>query len=96
MVFFTDEDIDRFVCENFPANVSAPLSSLRAGAARADLWRLLVMQRYGGVYIDFDVAVLSPLPIGPEDNVVWIRCDVITTRHHCYYALARCPSGLPP
>ncbi len=30
------------------------------GAAKADIWRLAVVWRYGGVYVDSDVVALRP------------------------------------
>ena len=50
-ILFVDDDVDRFVCENIGKAFALPLFSKvrRAGATRIDIWRLLVMQKYGGV-----------------------------------------------
>ena len=37
---------------------------------RADVWRLLVIQRYGGVYLDGDMSAVAPLPVRPDDTAV--------------------------
>jgi len=36
-------------------------SKLQIGAARADFWRVLVLQKFGGVYLDIDSHVVWPL-----------------------------------
>eukprot|EP01038_Epipyxis_sp_PR26KG_P008516 gene8516-11513_t len=46
--------------------------SPRAGAAKADLWRYAVLWAYGGVYIDDDSDIKSPLDsmILPDDTLI--------------------------
>ncbi len=48
---------------------------LKNGAARADLWRLFVLYREGGVYVDMDANILWPLSrlIKPEDDLLVLR-----------------------
>lgn len=64
-VFFVDEDIARFVCEDVGSSTgdfAIPIfSKVRSGAMRGDVWHLLVIQKYGGVYLDSDVSALGPL-----------------------------------
>lgn len=45
---------------------------LAPGAAKADLWRLAIMQRYGGVYMDADTRPQAPLRsfIWPDASMV--------------------------
>ncbi|KAL3810658.1 hypothetical protein ACHAXA_001047 [Cyclostephanos tholiformis] len=70
-IFFDDEDVDRFFCETAREEWAIPiLSRINAGAMRADVWRLLIMQRYGGVYVDSDISALGRLPIAPGDTAV--------------------------
>jgi mannosyltransferase OCH1-like enzyme len=52
--FHGDEDCDRFVEENYPGEVARAYGRLRIGAARADFWRLLVLLKHGGIYLDID------------------------------------------
>lgn len=55
--FHDDEAIDRLMMKRFwPAFPSLQLIQpcLLAGAAKADLWRLLVLWEYGGLYTDID------------------------------------------
>lgn len=69
LIFFTDEDVDRFLCANFP-ELSPYFFGLKSGAARIDVWRMLTIERYGGVYLDVDMSALEHLPIGRQDSVV--------------------------
>lgn len=52
--FCDDEACDRFVVEHYPGRVARAFQRLRIGAARADFWRILVLLKHGGVYMDID------------------------------------------
>ncbi len=74
-VFFNDDDVDRFICHYATNNKDGLLfarlySKVRAGAMKIDIWRLLVMQQYGGVYLDADMSAVGAFPIGPNDSLV--------------------------
>jgi len=43
------------------------------GAMKADIWRLAVMQRYGGVYVDIDSVSRTPF-----SHFVWPNASVVT------------------
>lgn len=64
-----------FVEENFPGRVHRLYNKLNLGAAQADLWRLLVLYKYGGVYMDIDAHLLLPLKelIQPETQEIYLR-----------------------
>jgi hypothetical protein len=61
--FYDDEDIVAFIGANYPAAVLASYQriSSRYGAARADLFRYLLMYKVGGVYLDIKTAPTRPL-----------------------------------
>lgn len=69
-ILFDDDDVDDFICENFSEDISQPFSRLVAGAAKTDFWRALVIEKYGGVYLDADLLAVAPLPISANDNIV--------------------------
>ena len=52
--FMDDAQCDAFVEENYPGAVWSAFRRLQVGAARADFWRLLVLLKHGGVYLDMD------------------------------------------
>lgn len=49
-----------FISRYYP-EIFATYSSLMIGAAQADLWRVLVLRHYGGVYLDIDAHLGWPL-----------------------------------
>jgi len=59
-VYCTDSDQENFLREFFPSALE-PWMSLHAPAFRADLWRLLVLENFGGLYIDLPQRLLQPL-----------------------------------
>jgi len=59
--FMDDRDAACFVARECPGRTADLYGRLQIGAARADLWRLLVLQRYGGVYMDIDAHVVRPM-----------------------------------
>ena len=55
--FHDDEAVDRLLLQrrwsDFP-HIALAMKCLRSGAAKADLWRYLVLWEYGGIYTDLD------------------------------------------
>lgn len=52
--FMVTEAREAFVRENYPGEIYHCYMQLQIGAAQADFWRLLVLQKFGGVYLDID------------------------------------------
>lgn len=55
-VFMDDNECALFIDSNFAGNVSHAFQDLIPGAFKADLWRLCVLYKYGGVYLDIKFA----------------------------------------
>ena len=58
--FCDDDTCDAFIREYYPGEVTDAWSRLQIGAAKADFWRILVLHRHGGVYMDVDGALCWP------------------------------------
>lgn len=58
--FHDDGDILKFLETDFP-NFLEGYKKLKFGASKADLWRYLIIYKYGGVYADIDCKCISPL-----------------------------------
>ena len=58
--FFDDKQCENFVQREYPAFYPTYIS-YPAGILRADIFRVLVLYRYGGVYADIDMECLQPL-----------------------------------
>lgn len=50
--FFDNDDCERFLSEHYPKEVLLAFRRLIPGAYKADLWRLCVLYKYGGIYLD--------------------------------------------
>jgi mannosyltransferase OCH1-like enzyme len=63
-----------FIRENYPGEIFENYSKLQIGAAQADFWRLLVLQKHGGVYLDIDAHAIWPLGVivQPEYKELYI------------------------
>ncbi|MCT0227907.1 hypothetical protein KQ300_06860 [Synechococcus sp. CS-1331] len=73
--FHTTEMRKDFVEHHFPGETSRLYNRLTIGAAQADLWRLLVLYKYGGVYMDIDAHLVWPLNriIPAESSALFLR-----------------------
>ena len=80
------EDREEFLRDNAPKEVFEAFQKLTDGAAQADLWRLFVLNFYGGVYMDIDghsVWTLSGL-IKSSDSEVFL----LNKEHYTNYFIA--------
>jgi mannosyltransferase OCH1-like enzyme len=59
--FMVTQDRTDFVRDNYPEHIFEAYSRIQIGAAQADFWRVLVLQKYGGVYMDIDAHLVWPL-----------------------------------
>lgn len=55
-----DNDVIAFIKNDFPDYLEA-YNKIKYGASKADLWRYLIMYKYGGVYVDMDCRCIKPL-----------------------------------
>ena len=58
---YTDDEIDAFVNENFPGEISDCYNKLNIIVAKVDFWRYLILYKYGGVYLDMDSSINGSL-----------------------------------
>jgi len=80
--FYDDADVAAFIKGNYPALVWEYFERIdpRYGAARADLFRYLLLYKVGGVYLDIKSSATRPLDevIRPDDRFLlskWHRAD---------------------
>jgi len=59
--FQTTSERLTFIEQYFAGRISTLYSRLTIGAAQADLWRLLVLYKHGGIYMDIDAHLVWPL-----------------------------------
>lgn len=58
---YTDDEIDKFVNENFQGEIADAYNKLNHIVAKVDFWRYLILYKYGGVYLDMDSSILVSL-----------------------------------
>jgi mannosyltransferase OCH1-like enzyme len=70
--YFLDDDIESFVHENFPGEISECFNKLNLMVGKIDLWRYLILFKNGGVYLDIDARTNSSLSklINKKDDAV--------------------------
>lgn len=75
--FMITEDRAEFIKSNYSQEIFESYSRIQIGAAQADFWRLLVLYKYGGVYMDIDA------------HLVWPLSSIIKTEQTELYIVAR-------
>lgn len=59
--FMITEDRAEFIKSNYSQEIFDSYSRIQIGAAQADFWRVLVLYKYGGIYMDIDAHLVWPL-----------------------------------
>jgi mannosyltransferase OCH1-like enzyme len=59
--FMSAADRAAFISQSYPPEIFDAYSRLQIGAAQADFWRLLVLQKNGGIYMDIDAHLVWPM-----------------------------------
>ncbi len=67
--FMITEDRTDFIQSNYSEEIFKSYSRIQIGAAQADFWRLLVLYKYGGVYMDIDAHLIWPLSSIIDDDI---------------------------
>lgn len=72
--FVITQDRADFIKSNYSPEIYENYSKLQIGAAQADFWRLLVLHKHGGVYLDIDAHFVWPLGaiIKPEYDELYV------------------------
>ncbi len=73
--FMVTDERSKYIRENFSPEVFRAYNRLQIGAAQADFWRLLILQKIGGVYMDIDAHLVRPLSsiIKPDDSELFLK-----------------------
>jgi len=85
------DDREEFMKEYAPKEIIDAFEKLTDGAAQADLWRLFVLNYYGGVYMDIDAhAVWSVSSMLNKDQDY---CFLLNKEHYTNYFIASTPKN---
>lgn len=58
---YDDIEMKNFVHDNYDEKIIKAFDSIEIGAMKADLWRYLVLYKFGGVYLDIDSLIFADL-----------------------------------
>ena len=89
--FHDDIDIINFIKNDFPEYLEG-YNKLKYGASKADLWRYLIIYKFGGVYADMDCKCHNPLQtwINPESHFV---TQLGTNKDICQWLIISVPNN---
>jgi mannosyltransferase OCH1-like enzyme len=80
--YWIDNDRVSFINENFSSEIFDAFNKIQIGAAQADYWRILVLLKYGGIYLDNDAAFTFPpqtfLSSKDEELFIKVKSNEIT------------------
>jgi len=84
--YVSTEDRIEYFKENASTEIYDAFMQLNDGAAQADLWRMFVLNKEGGIYMDIDAHAVWPLSkmIRPEDKEVFL----MNKEHYTNYFIA--------
>ena len=96
---FNDEEAEGFIREEFGADVLSRYLNLNPsyGAAKADLFRYLLIYRCGGIYLDIKSTIVEPLDsmLLPDDAFILSQWDNSEGRPFAGYGFHKELSMLP-
>lgn len=75
IVLYDDELIKEFFLKEYTQTHCDIFNFIEDGPIKADFWRICVLYKYGGVYVDADAEPLIPICFFLEDNVDLLTCS---------------------
>ena len=73
----TNRDAHLFIKNNFSQHYADLYLKAHVPYCQADFWRYLVLQKFGGVYVDLDILVMSPM-----ENWLNLDADISLFKSH--------------
>ena len=89
--FHDDVDVIEFITNSFPEYLDG-YSKLKYGASKADLWRYLIMYKYGGVYADIDCKCINPLREWVNPDALFVT-QLGTNKDICQWLIVTIPGN---
>jgi len=92
-IYMDDAAIEKFVLTYYGSDWYNIIKNCPIGVMKSDIWRYLIIYKYGGIYIDLDTICTKPLKEWVDHSKSFIICvddDQIT---YGQYAFAGSPSS---
>lgn len=92
---YDDDECREFIQQNFEDDVVVAFDTLVPGAYKADLWRLCILYKLGGVYMDIKLQCINGFALMElSENEHFVR-DRPSFSLHIYNAFMICKAGNP-
>jgi len=88
--YMDDEEAAEFIKREYGQEWHDIFINLPVGVMRGDLWRYMIVYKYGGVYADLDTECLIPVSTWMLDDKDFIVCPE-TDHHFCQWTFAASP-----
>ena len=89
--FHDDDDIIKFLETEFPQYIDG-YNNLKYGASKADLWRYLIIYKFGGIYADIDCKCNNPLRNWINPNSEYVT-QLGTNKDICQWLIISTPNN---
>ena len=89
--FFDDKDRYKFIKKEFSHYLRA-YRKIKHGAVKADLWRYLIIYKYGGVYADIDSKCIVSLREWINPRSLWVT-HLGVNRDVCQWPIMTVPEN---
>lgn len=80
---YDDEMCKKFLLYEYSQHYLDVFNFLKDGPIKADFWRICILYKYGGLYVDADIEPLVPLSDYIEDDDDFVTC--ISTNPACQF-----------
>ena len=85
--YMDDFEASQFILNEYGQEWYDIFVNLPVGVMRGDLWRYMVIYKYGGVYADLDTECLTPISLWLNEDYEMIVCPE-TDIHFCQWTFA--------
>jgi len=85
--YMDDFEASQFILNEYGQDWYEIFVNLPVGVMRGDLWRYMVIYKYGGVYADLDTECLTPINVWLNEDYDMIVCPE-TDIHFCQWTFA--------
>jgi mannosyltransferase OCH1-like enzyme len=90
-IYMDDEEASAFILHEYGEDWLSIWNSCPIGVMRGDIWRYLVVNKYGGVYADLDTICNQPIESWLKINCDMIVCEDDDGINYAQLAFASCP-----
>lgn len=93
--FYDDQDCIAFLKKHYPERYVNFFQQVKYGPIKADLWRLCVLHKYGGVYCDVDLILLKGVEQFLEPTANFASCLGYEGSNQIFQAFLAATPGHP-